>query len=49
MAQDWDVLMDAMNNPQPPNERLRKAFALHKQYVRQEWAVVGNNKDSLTT
>lgn len=33
-ARDWEVFMDALDNPPPPNERLRKAFALHKQYIK---------------
>lgn len=33
--QDWDVFMDALENPPAPNERLRKAFALHKVHVKQ--------------
>lgn len=32
---DWDVFMDALDNPPLPNARLRKAFALHKAHVKQ--------------
>lgn len=31
---DWDVFMDALDNPPQPNERLRKAFALHQAHVK---------------
>lgn len=33
--QDWEVFMNALENPPAPNERLRKAFALHKVHVKQ--------------
>ena len=32
---DWEVFMDALDNPPSPNERLRKAFTLHKTHVKQ--------------
>lgn len=33
--QDWEVFLDALENPPRPNEYLRKAFALHQQHVKQ--------------
>ena len=32
---DWDVFLDALDNPPEPNVKLRQAFAEHKKRVRQ--------------
>lgn len=31
---DWEVFLDALDNPPKPNARLRRAFAEHKKRVR---------------
>lgn len=33
--EDWQVLIEAFSNPPPANQRLRKAFLLHRQCVKQ--------------
>lgn len=33
--EDWAVFLSACENPPWPNERLRRAFALHKVHVKQ--------------
>jgi uncharacterized protein (DUF1778 family) len=30
---DWEVFLDALENPPKPNTRLKRAFAQHKQHV----------------
>jgi uncharacterized protein (DUF1778 family) len=32
---DWNVFLDALDNPPKPNAKLRQAFAEHKKRVRQ--------------
>lgn len=32
-ADDWNVFMDALDNPQPENDFLRESMELHKKHV----------------
>ena len=33
-ARDWEIFMDLMDNPPPPNEALKRAARHHREFVR---------------